>query len=180
MTSKVYPKSLELSTNAPILTAVSADSDPRWLDADQMDAWLGLVGVLIKLPAALDTQLQRDSGVSHFEYQVLAGLSEAPERTLRMSTIAQFANGSLSRLSHVVQRLEDRGWVTRVPCPEDRRATNAVLTDAGYAKVVATAPGHVETVRRLVIDVLTSAQLAELSRITTTVVTTIEEDPAFG
>jgi DNA-binding MarR family transcriptional regulator len=158
---------------------VTVDSEPRWLDVEQMDAWLGLVGVLIKLPAALDTQLQRDSEVSHFEYQVLAGLSEAPERTLRMSTIAQFANGSLSRLSHVVQRLEDRGWVRRVPCPEDRRATNAVLTDAGYAKVVDTAPGHVETVRRLVIDVLTPAQLAELCRIATAVVTAIEEDPAF-
>jgi hypothetical protein len=86
---------------------------PRWLTDDERDAWMPLIGVLIKLPAALDAQLQRDSGLSHFEYMVLSRLSEAPERTLRMSDLAVLANGSLSRLSHVVTRLERRGWVRR-------------------------------------------------------------------
>jgi len=131
-----------------------------------MAAWLPLARLMIKLPAALDAQLRRDAGISHFDYAVLARLSEAPEHTLRMSTLADFANGSLSRLSHVVARLESRGWVTRSPCPDDGRYTDATLTTEGYAKVVATAPGHVDAVRHLVIDPLTRAQLRQLSAIT--------------
>src|SRR4051794_39344159 len=110
--------------------------------------------VLMRLPQELDAQLQRDAGLSWFEYLILAGLSEAPERTLRMSRLAVRASGSLARLSHGVARLERRGWVVRRPCPEDGRYTNATLTDAGWEKIVATAPGHVETVRRLVVEAL--------------------------
>ena len=120
---------------------------------------------MIKLPAALDLQPQRDAGLTHFEYQVLAGLSQAPNRTLRMSTLAMFANGSLSRLSHVVNRLENKGWIYRQPCPQDGRYTNAILTDDGYDKVVDTAPGHVKEVRKLVVDQLTKAQLKQMSAI---------------
>jgi DNA-binding MarR family transcriptional regulator len=135
---------------------------PRWLTPAERDAWVSLAGVLIKLPAALDTQLQRDAGLSHFEYMVLSGLSEAPGHTLRMSDLAELANGSLSRLSHVVTRLERRGWVRRQACPGDGRYTNAVLTAEGWEKVVATAPGHVETVRALVVDALSAAQIGQL------------------
>ena len=141
-------------------------AEPHWLDHTEMDAWLPLAQLLIQLPAALDSQLRNDAGISHFEYAVLARLSEAPNRTLRMSTLADFTNGSLSRLSHVVARLESQGWVTRRPCPEDGRYTDALLTKTGYAKVVATAPGHVTAVRRLVIDPLTRTQLRQLSAIT--------------
>lgn len=135
---------------------------PRWLTSGEQDVWMALAGVMIKLPAALDTQLQRDAGLSHFEYLVLAALSEAPDRLLRMSRLAEFAKGSLSRLSHVVKRLEQRGWVRREACPSDGRYTNAILTDDGYAKVVASAPGHVETVRSLVFDALGDEQLGQL------------------
>ena len=138
------------------------DAGPSWLSDDERDAWIRLVGVFIKLPAALDAQLQRDAGVSHFEYMVLSRLSEAPARTLRMSDLAVLANGSLSRLSHVVTRLERRGWVRREPCPGDGRFTNAVLTDHGWAKVEATAPGHVAAVRELVIDALRPEQIDQL------------------
>lgn len=130
-----------------------------WLDAHQRAAWLRLAGLMIKLPAALDTQLQRDAGLSHFEYMVLSSLSEAPGHVLRMSELAELANGSLSRVSHVVKRLERRRWVRREPCQHDRRATNAFLTTAGYTKVVDTAPGHVATVRGLVVEPLTPAEL---------------------
>ena len=140
-------------------------TDPRWLTDDEQRAWRALAAVLVKLPAALDAQLQRDAGISHFEYMVLAGLSEAPNRTLRMSQLAVFASGSLSRLSHVVSRLERRGWIRREPCPDDRRATNAVLTDSGWDKVVVSAPGHVETVRELVIDPLSMKQFESLREI---------------
>jgi len=143
----------------------SLGAEPRWLDAAELDAWKRLVGVMIKLPAALDFQLQRDSDVSHFEYLVLAGLSEAPGRMRRMSDLAGFANGSLSRLSHVVKRLEQRGWVKRRPSDEDGRITVAALTDEGFEKVVAAAPGHVEAVRTYVLDALTPEQLCQLNEL---------------
>ncbi|MBV9379711.1 MAG: MarR family transcriptional regulator [Streptosporangiaceae bacterium] len=121
--------------------------------------------LLFRLPAALDAQLQRDAGISHFEYMVLASLSEAGDRTLRMSDLAAMASGSLSRLSHVVSRLEARGWVRREPCPSDGRYTYAILTDAGFRKLAAIAPGHVEAVRALVIDALNARQLRQLGDI---------------
>ena len=136
--------------------------EPRWLSPEELAVWMKFSVVLVRLPQELDAQLQRDAGVSWFEYLVLAGLSEAPEKTMRMSRLALLANGSLSRLSHVVKRLEGRGWVVRRPCPEDGRYTNATLTEAGWEKVVATAPGHVATVRRLFVEALDSKRLDEL------------------
>lgn len=117
------------------------------------------------LPAALESQLQRDADVTHFGYWVLAMLSEAPNRSLRMSELASMSNGSQSRLSHLVARLEDRGWVRRERVGEDGRGFLAVLTDAGLEKIVATAPGHVEEVRSLVFDVLTPEQVGQLDAI---------------
>src|SRR5579859_3774882 len=137
----------------------------EWLTPEQQAAWRPVVALLLRLPAALDAQLQKDAGITHFDYLVLSGLSEAQDHTLRMSELAAMASGSLSRLSHVVSRLEDRGWVRREACPGDGRFINAVLTDDGWAKVVATAPGHVAAVRRLLIDVLTPEQLRELGAI---------------
>src|SRR4051794_5656537 len=91
--------------------------EPRWLDDEERRTWLSLVSVMMRLPAALDAQLQRDAGMSHFEYQVVAALSESPERTMRMSTLAMLSEGSLARLSQAVGRLERRGWVRRTPDP---------------------------------------------------------------
>jgi DNA-binding MarR family transcriptional regulator len=141
---------------------MTTPQEPRWLDAGERQAWLAMASLLIRLPSALDAQLERDAGISHFEYMVLAGLSEAPGRTLRMSVLAMLAEGSLPRLSQVVSRLEKRGWVRRSPDPSDGRYTLAILTDEGWAKVAATAPGHVEAVRRLVFDPLTKAQSRQL------------------
>jgi DNA-binding MarR family transcriptional regulator len=137
----------------------------RWLDDDEMAAWIRLAAVLELLPGVLDSQLRRDADLTHFEYFVLAMLSEAPERTLRMSALAAQTNATLPRLSHVISRLEERGLVERFPCPGDGRATNARLTEPGWDKVVATAPGHVENVRSNVIDVLTREQVHELAAI---------------
>ncbi len=136
-----------------------------WLTAEEQAAWRPLVALLLRLPAALDAQLQRDAGISHFEYLVLSSLSEAPGRTLRMSDLAAMASGSLSRLSHVVSRLEARGWVRREACPGDGRFINAVLTSDGWSKVVATAPGHVAAVRRLLADALTPEEFRALGAI---------------
>lgn len=150
--------------------------EPHWLDAGEQQTWLALAGVLTRLPAALDAQLQHDAGISHFEYQVLAMLSMSPQHTLRMSPLAALAEGSLPRLSQVVGRLEKRGWVRRTPDPADGRYTLAILTDRGWAKVVQTAPGHVETVRRLVFDPLTKAQTRQLRDIGRRIMRAIDPD----
>jgi DNA-binding MarR family transcriptional regulator len=139
--------------------------EPRWLTDDEQHAWRQLAAVILKLPAALEAQLQRDADMSHFEYWVIALLSEAPQRTLRLSQLAAQANASLSRLSHVISRLEGRGWVTRRRCPDDARATLGVLTDAGWDQVVAAAPGHVDAVRRLVFDALDNGDVTDLARL---------------
>ncbi len=152
------------------------NAEPRWLDASEQQAWLALASALIRLPAALEAQLQRDAGIGHFEYQVLSMLSMAPQRTLRMSVLALLAEGSLPRLSQVVGRLEQRGWVRRTPDHADGRYTLAILTDQGWAKVVQAAPGHVETVRRLVFDPLTKAQIWQLRDIGRRIVRAIDPD----
>ena len=139
-------------------------TEVRWLNADERATWLRLIAVLGLLPAALEAQLHRDEGLTLFEYLCLAMLSEAPERTLRMTALAARTNATLPRLSRVISGLEQSGLVVREPCPEDRRATNAVLTPAGWDKIVQAAPGHVASVRELVIDALTPTQLAQLSR----------------
>lgn len=139
--------------------------DTPWLDRRQLRSWIRLRGVLELLPAVLDAQLRRDSDLTEFEYYVLAMLSEAPARTLRMTELARQTNATLPRLSHVVSRLESRGLVERFPCPEDRRASNALLTEGGWDKLQDTAPGHVTNVRQHVIDALTDEQIDQLATI---------------
>jgi len=155
---------------------MDAPQEPRWLDAEETQAWRALARTLVRLPAALDAQLRRDAGISHFEYQVLALLSEAPGRTLRMSALATLAGGSLPRLSQVVARLEQRGWVRRTPDPADGRYTLATLTGQGQAKVTQAAPGHVQEVRRLVLDPLTKAQSRQLREISRRITRAIDPD----
>jgi DNA-binding MarR family transcriptional regulator len=155
---------------------VDAAQEPRWLDAEEQQAWRALARTLVRLPTALDAQLHRDAGISHFEYQVLALLAEEPGRTLRMSTLATRAGGSLPRLSQVVARLEQRDWVRRTPDPADGRYTLAILTDNGQAKLTDAAPGHVQEVRRLVFDPLTKAQSRQLREIGLRIIRAIGPD----
>jgi DNA-binding MarR family transcriptional regulator len=141
----------------------TAETGPPWLSPDQQRDWRALVALVMTLPPALDAQLKRDAGLNAFEYQVLAALSEAPGRTLVLSDLAAMAQGSLSRLSHAVTRLERAGWVERRSCAaRGGRSTEAWLTDAGFAKLEQIAVGHVREARRLVVDVLTPGQLAAL------------------
>ena len=154
--------------------------DTRWLTPEELRAWTRFVAVVELLPGVLDSQLQRDADLSHFEYFVLAMLSEAPQKTLRMTGLASATNATLPRLSHVVSRLEKRGFIERTACAEDRRATNATLTDGGWEKVVATAPGHVETVRENVIDPLTDADVADLTRIMGRVLAKLDPQHRFN
>ncbi|MET4925350.1 MarR family transcriptional regulator [Streptomyces sp. PSRA5] len=148
--------------------AAPADDTP-WLSATELESWVPFSGMLLGLVSALDAQLQSDAKVSFFGYLVLAGLSEASGRTLPMSDLAVLAHGSLSRLSHAVSTLEKRGWVGRSPSPENGRVTVATLTDAGHDKILVTAPGHVEAVRRLVLDPIRADQLRALGEISTVI-----------
>ena len=149
---------------------------PRWLTDDETRAWIALASTIVWLPTALDAQLQRDAGVSFVEYTVLSWLSMRPGRASRMSEIAALANVRLSHLSRIAARLEGRGWIRREPDPDDGRATLAILTDAGWDKVVATAPGHVAEVRRVVFDGLTPAQVDQLQQIGAHVVHAVQPD----
>ena len=148
--------------------------EPRWLDDDEMRTWLQVVALAEVLPARLDAQVRQDSGLTHFEYQVLAMLSEAPDRTLRMSWLARRTNATLPRLSHVVKRLEDRGLVTRVRSASDARATDASLTDAGWEQIVEAAPHHVRFVRERILDQLTPQQVTALGEIAEAVLTSLD------
>jgi DNA-binding MarR family transcriptional regulator len=154
--------------------------EPRWLTDKQQRAWRKFAAVFTVLPAALDTQLQRDADLTHFGYWVLSVLSEHPEHALRMSDLATRSNASLSRVSHVVARLEERGWVRRQPSPDDRRGNIAVLTKAGHEKIVAAAPGHVEIVRSLVFDALTDQQVGQLDEICAAVLERVDPQRRLG
>lgn len=139
---------------------------PLGFDGDELLTWSGLATVLEWLPTLLDAQLQRDADVTHFEFGVLFALAQAPDSTLRMSVLAGYANSTLTRLSRAVTRLERRTWVTRAVDPEDGRYTLATLTDVGRDEVERATPGHVATVRRLVLQPLTGAQHRQLREIT--------------
>lgn len=152
---------------------------PTELTGEDLETWAGVATVLEWLPAALDAQLQRDAHLSHFEYGVLYALAKAPDRTLRMSVLAGYANSTLSRLSRAATRLESQGWLRRTPDPADGRYTLAVLTDLGSTKVQDATPGHVETVHRLVLDRLTERQTRQLREITQRITRAIREDDGW-
>jgi DNA-binding MarR family transcriptional regulator len=137
----------------------------RWLTEQEQRTWRSFLTACQSLFGAIDAQLVRDSGLPHGYYEILVHLSEAPGRALRMSQLATVSTFSKSRLSHAVARLEERGWVVRQDCPTDRRGQIAQLTDDGFEMLTAAAPGHVEQVRRSLIDALTPEQIRELGEI---------------
>jgi DNA-binding MarR family transcriptional regulator len=146
----------------------------RWLSDDEQRAWRRLAGVMVKLSPALDSQLLRDSDLTHFDYLCLAMLSEQDNRTLTMSALAGTANASLSRLSHVIKKLEGRGLVSRCPSPVSGRVTLVSLTPLGWQTLVAAAPGHVEWVRSLVFEDLSCDDVAALEKVAGHIVDAIE------
>lgn len=148
----------------------------RWLDEEELEAFSSLMHVNLQLINKLDRQLRKDAGISFYDYSVLSRLSEAPERTMRMSDLGAITGGSLSRLSQVVTRLEKNGWVERQTDPEDGRFTVAVLTEEGWEMVLDTAPGHVDAARRLVVDRLNRSQIRQLAQINQRILAAIEEE----
>ncbi|MCV9994684.1 MarR family transcriptional regulator [Paeniglutamicibacter sp. ZC-3] len=140
-------------------------TEPKWLTPVEREAWLALVSVTTLLPAALDSELQVQAKITLFDYTVLAMLSEAPDHILPMSELASRTSSSLSRLSHVVKKLEGRGWVMRSRSAEDARVTIAKLTGEGWGTVVSLAPEHVDSVQKLIFQGLDDRDVAELARI---------------
>jgi DNA-binding MarR family transcriptional regulator len=139
--------------------------DERWLGEQEKAAWTGLISLVLLLPGKLEPPLRQEHGLTLFEYLVLSHLSEAPQRTLRMGELAFLASGSLSRLSNVVKRCEQRGWIVRAPDPTDGRYTLAELTDPGFEIVRLAAPTHLLTVRRMILDALDETDQKALARI---------------
>jgi DNA-binding MarR family transcriptional regulator len=148
----------------PEVTETDTGDSIQWLTSDQLESWLAVVRLMSWLPWSIDQQLRRDSGLQMMEYQVLAALSSSPDQTVRMSSLAGVTNTSMSRLSHLFDRLEKRGLVRREPDSADGRFTNGILTDFGLATLAEAAPGHVAHVRSLVVDALTPEQFRRLGR----------------
>lgn len=159
-------KRMTMASGTPPITA----PQPRWLDAEEKRTWLALLAMINMIDEELDRQLQRDSGMPHAYYMVLAALSESPGRKMRMSDLASSNNASQSRLTHAVNRLVVAGWVRREKCTNDRRVVYAVLTDEGFDVLKAAAPGHVEAVRATLFDRLTPEQVRQLREISETVI----------
>ena len=157
-----------------------SDDRTRWLDVDEQRTWRLFLSAVQLLDTELDSQLQRDSGLSHADYEILVRLSESPDRRLRMSDLASRTLFSRSRLSHAVGRLEKEGWVIRRPCPNDRRGLLAVLTDDGLAKLASAAPGHVEMVRTALLDPLSPEQVCQLGGIADAVMQAAERRTGAG
>jgi DNA-binding MarR family transcriptional regulator len=142
----------------------------RWLSEEEQRTWRLFLQACESVFAATDAQLIRDSGLPHGYYEILVHLSEAPNRALRMTQLARASTYSKSRLSHAVARLEERGWVQRRDCATDRRGQIAQLTEEGFAVLAAAAPGHVDQVRRSLMDVLTPEQVRQLGEISTAII----------
>jgi len=143
-------------------------------EQSRRDAWLGLIALTQVLPPVLDSHASRDSASTHYEYFVLSRLVKEPARRMRLSALATATNASASRLSHVIKRLESRGLVERIPCEEDGRATNAVLTEAGAELVTTATPGQLELIREQLLGSLTPAQVGQLAEISATLIDSID------
>ncbi|MGA5134209.1 MarR family winged helix-turn-helix transcriptional regulator [Streptomyces olivoreticuli] len=150
--------------STPDMSQQADEPADLWLTPTELASWMSVVRLITRLPWAIDAQLQRDAELSMVEYMTLAVLAEAPERTLRMSALAEHTSSSLSRLSHLVKRLEIRGYVRREPDPADGRFTHAVLLPDGMRKLESAAPGHVAHIRHLVVGNLSGERLRRLGQ----------------
>ncbi|MCY1141449.1 MarR family transcriptional regulator [Actinoplanes sp. Pm04-4] len=153
--------------------------EPPELSPDETEAWATLSWLMFELPGRLEAQLRRDSGLSLFENRVLASLATAPERRMPMSDLATFVSGSLSRLSHLVKRLEERGWIRREPSAGDGRFVDAILTNVGLAVVQQATPAHLTAVRQHVFDALHPRQILQLRDIGHQIANHIEPEHAI-
>jgi DNA-binding MarR family transcriptional regulator len=154
-------------------------ADTRWLDEEEQRTWRSFIVASRLFWDRVERQLQQCAGIPHAYYEILVRLSEAPEHTLRMSQLASTSLSSRSRLSHAVARMEENGWIRRLPFPDDRRGALAQLTEEGMARLEAAAPGHVEEVRSQLFDALSPAQQAALRDISDTLAAHLSPTPTW-
>lgn len=159
---------------------MSEQPDASPLTTEQLEIWASVATLIERLPTALDAQLQRDSGLTHFEHGILFALDSAPERSLRLSVLAGYASCTLSRLSRAITRLESRDWVRRVADPDDGRFTLGVLTAAGHEKVTRSTPGHHALVQQLVFDAITAGQARQLATISRRISSAVGPDSGWS
>lgn len=153
--------------------------DDAPLSQEQLEIWSSIATLLERLPTALDAQLQADSGLTHFEHGILFTLDSAPDRRLRLSTLATYASCTLSRLSRAVSRLESKGWVRREVDATDGRFTLGVLTDEGHEKVTESTPKHHALVQHLIFDNITAAQARQLGSVSRRVSSAAAPEPIW-
>jgi DNA-binding MarR family transcriptional regulator len=154
-------------------------ADTRWLDEEEQRTWRGFITASRLFWDRVERQLQQCAGIPHAYYEILVRLSEAPDHTLRMSQLASTSLSSRSRLSHAVARMEESGWIRRLPYPDDRRGALAQLTEEGMERLRAAAPGHVEEVRSLLFDALTPAQVVALREISDALTAKLSDTPGW-
>jgi DNA-binding MarR family transcriptional regulator len=159
---------------------VTGDTEVRWLTTEEQRTWRAFIVGVQTLLSTVEGQLQRESAIPFGYYEILVRLSEAPDRSMRMSQLAEASTSSKSRLSHAVARLEERGWVERLDCEADRRGQFARLTDAGFNALATAAPSHVEQVRRSLFDRITPEQADQLSAIMTAIAAAGAPDTESG
>lgn len=135
----------------------------NWLSGDEQLAWRAYLDSTRLLLQTLDRQLQRDSGLSFTDYELLVALSEAPGHQLRMRDLASTTLSTRSTVTRAVTVLEKAGLVQRVDCLDDKRGVEAALTAQGIAMLKAAAPGHVKAVRAHLFDLLTEDQVARMA-----------------
>jgi DNA-binding MarR family transcriptional regulator len=169
-----------MTMNTTVIEGAGEDApaEPRWLDTEEDKAWRAYLQASSLLADHLDQQLQRDSGIPHVYYSLLAWLSEAPGRQMRMTELAEHSKITRSRLSHAVARLEENGWVRRTSCPSDKRGQIATLTDEGFAFLKRSAPGHVAAVRYGLFDALTPEQVRAFGEACAAVAAKLHDTPA--
>ncbi|MEY4312163.1 MAG: hypothetical protein RLZZ571_933 [Actinomycetota bacterium] len=136
----------------------------KWLSKDQQVHWRAWITASNVLPELLSRELQEEFGLTITDYEILVRLSESPNKTMRMSELAQKSLLSRSRLSHQIDRLEDRGLVNRKNCEDDRRGQNCAMTNKGWDTLVAAAPLHVAGVRKHFVDQLTDSEYEALGK----------------
>jgi DNA-binding MarR family transcriptional regulator len=158
---------------------MSAANETRWLDAQEQQIWAQLSTMILRLQPVLSAQLQREFGISQFEYLMMSRLSDAPGSMLRMSVLATLTGSSLPRLSQAVGRLEKRGWISRQPDAEDGRYTVAILAPAGFRQLEEAAPSHVAAVREFVFDRLTRDQARQLGVISQRILDGLPPDDSW-
>jgi DNA-binding MarR family transcriptional regulator len=156
------------------------DTAPRWLSDAEQQTWRAWLEVMRLLPVKLEDRMHERHDLNFTDYQVLVELSESEENRLRMTELANRTLLSKSRLSHQIGRMEKAGLVERQDCPSDRRGAFAVITERGWDVLRSAAPGHVEDVREMFIDLMSPQEVAVVGQAMGIIAEKLRQSPGIG